>query len=532
MRYSSASLISLLSTGLVEKFGGRKMQSSQDWSKADIATGKVGIMGIKVWVTIYFSNLFYHPNGLNKTIVMKKIRFYCIHVALYFFLSQASAQTLEIHQINVGQGDATLVLIRDSAKMRKALEDDPHTKKIIPADKLKWLKLAMDSNVNLNETVKKVVLIDAGAGPNQADKINQYMIREGIDPERFDYFLLSHYHDDHYGGFKKLKETHGWIPDTAIDRGNDTEASAKCKGDYIDLVPATRRKIASVKNTEIVLKADGPSVVMTCVTGNRYVLGQDPAKRARSADGGENDDSVGWLIQYGAFRFYTGGDLNGNKSGTTRLDLETPLADSIAAKDNSVFTTFENKAIPKGHICSIKVNHHGGKESTNSYFLSKIRPTTAVVSCGFDMQYRHPKVEVIRRIDAQAGEKWDPGMLGLGSTPNTIEHSYYTSMMEGKNYFYQTKGVTQEDKNVYNNVGNDLVSDGIIAGNVVVIVDDANISTESVYLVYWDGEQSDKVAFPMNRTKNKDATMRKPNPAGTHTIRCHKATTVQYITNK
>ncbi|WP_167019773.1 MBL fold metallo-hydrolase [Chitinophaga sp. Cy-1792] len=80
----------------------------------------------------------------------------------------------------------------------------------MPANGLYWLKLAIDNNVNLSGTVQKAVLIDAGIGNAQADKIKKYMKKMGIS--KLNYTVLSHYNQDHFGGFAKLLRTYKTIP--------------------------------------------------------------------------------------------------------------------------------------------------------------------------------------------------------------------------------------------------------------------------------------------------------------------------------
>ena len=93
-------------------------------------------------------------------------------------LAKTTAQTLEIHQMSVGHGDAALVVVRDTAKVRQAIIAAGQT---VPADRTDMLQLAVDSSVSLNGTVVNAVLIDGGDGSKQANKINFYMTKMGLD---------------------------------------------------------------------------------------------------------------------------------------------------------------------------------------------------------------------------------------------------------------------------------------------------------------------------------------------------------------
>ncbi|MEO6037414.1 MAG: MBL fold metallo-hydrolase [Saprospiraceae bacterium] len=445
---------------------------------------------------------------------------------LFALVFSCQGQTLEIHQISVGQGDAGLIVVRDTAKMRAALAKYPRV--VIPADRLLWLKLAMDSTVVLKGTIKKIVLIDAGAGAEQGNKIDKYLTKIGADS--LDYTVLSHYHIDHFGGFKQLLDK-GWAPKTAAyDRGNDRVSprpKTGCHKGYINPLAdnGVVRRAARADATDINLDSlGGNKIQLTCVISNGSTLGVDPNDHANWPGGNdENDYSVGWLVQYGAFRFYTGGDLNGLLS--KKHAFETNLADSLITHDGSVFTSFTGMAMDKGHVCSMKLNHHGGRESTSDYFLSVLRPTTVLVSCGYSTSYYHPRIEVLKVLDSRTGERWDISDWKIPGTfmDNTIRQCYFTSMMD-TTIIVQVAfpHLSVADRNVYKNIGQAALSNGVISGDVVVIVDDNNISTESKYRVYWNGEKATAVVT---------GAIREPNSAGTQYFQCHQATTLNYITN-
>ena len=46
----------------------------------------------------------------------------------------------------------------------------------------------------------------------------------------------------------------------------------------------------------------------------------------------------------------------------------------------------------------LKVGHHGTKYATTSRFLSAVKPSYAVISCGLDNEYGYPKEEVLERL--------------------------------------------------------------------------------------------------------------------------------------
>jgi len=69
----------------------------------------------------------------------------------------------------------------------------------------------------------------------------------------------------------------------------------------------------------------------------------------------ENPLSLALKISYGKFDYYVGGDIPGiNKYPD--YDIETPIANII------------------GEVDALTLDHHGHKDATNTYFLSKIQP--------------------------------------------------------------------------------------------------------------------------------------------------------------
>ena len=403
------------------------------------------------------------------------------------------SQTLEIHQMSVGQGDAALIVVRDTGALAAKLQA-AHVPLPKRAERYKMITLALDSGTNIAGTCNYAVLIDAGLGSVQAKKIKDYMDKIGVG--KVQVMMLSHFHADHVGGFKTLINTYGVVPDSAFYRayaGKKPNPSTTSRKGFVDVLrdqasnPVLRT--ADPNLTEINLGDPGNAAIkMTCITANGSVMYAPLAKRVVSND--ENNYSVCWLIQYKGFRFYTGGDLNGMEY--TLGDLETPMIDAVKSHDLAIFKdTAGDTVIPKGHICAFKANHHGGQESSNDYFLSQMKPKVALVSCGFSRSYYHPKIEVLKSLDASYVPNWNveayqPEHAGLPKLiPNTIKNYYLTSLMVDRD----PKMLDRDFNNLYSKVGNLANTNGIIGGDLVLIVDDNNIDTKSNFAVYWNAEK-------------------------------------------
>ncbi len=117
---------------------------------------------------------------------------------------------------------------------------------------------------------------------------------------------------------------------------------------------------------------------------------------------GDNDSSIGLLIRFNNFFYFTGGDLP--------FQEEDPL---IAAVMNPAFCLPN----PGGlfplptNLASFKCSHHGAGTSTSQAFLNTGNPTSALISAGFNPAFEHPAVAVLTRLDNHA----------------SIEHFYLTN---------------------------------------------------------------------------------------------------------
>lgn len=354
--------------------------------------------------------------------------------------SVAIGQVVEIHQIDVGTGDATLINVKN----------------------------------NLG-TIQHSILIDAGE-TNRDQEVIDYLhanAKKNGAYVQLDYIITSHYHSDHYGGMVGHKETlyqtvgggnkrrrcgeiyTGVLADTTIkyfavlDKGtsspssqsnlykkyntlagarrtpvgtttvgnfgavnsitptatfpppNPTAAQQLSLGGYIDLG-------ADVNGTPIRLRlvVANAKVYAPGVNMNTYnvadTLGVSKSYTGNGARPNPNNWGLGWVLEYGAFRYYTAGDIGGyngsygscTSCGSNYFDIETPLAAALQL----IYTNPNNST---GHICSQKLSHHGSCCSTNPTFWGTLRPSSGIISAGHVASFGHPTQEVITRIETQ-----------------------------------------------------------------------------------------------------------------------------------
>jgi len=244
------------------------------------------------------------------------------------------AQQLEIHHINVGQGDATLIISPTGVTM----------------------------------------LIDAGNWSDGTNIICPYLDSLGIT--KLNYVVCSHYHTDHLGGLDEVISHLGVSNiDTVYDRGSGSPLP-RTQGffEYITAAEATGRRYAITLGQILNL---GGGVTMKCVATNGEVINFGTVSNATSS---ENDLSIGWLLNYDKFQYFTGGDLGGDTS--SYADNETPLAAQV------------------GDVDALKVNHHGSRYSTNQTFVDSLRPEVAIIDVGDGNSYRHPTQTILDRLAA------------------------------------------------------------------------------------------------------------------------------------
>lgn len=280
-------------------------------------------------------------------------------------LSNQSHRPFLIVAINVGQGDATLL--------------------VTPS--------------------QKTILIDGGPPGSGANDILPLLSQLGI--YHLDTLFISHYDADHVGGVPeivagadgKLDTEDDILLENVFDRGRFTEKNNEFVDDYFELVDG----ISSTPSPgEIIDFGDG--VTIECIIINGILLdGQEVELEPED----ENGHSMALLIQYENFRYFTAGDLpGGGLSGSKeQINLEKHVAPLV------------------GQVDILHVSHHGSETSTTPYFLKELSPTIALISTGNDNNYGHPDPLVLSRLN-QAGsivyqtEEGDGGYLPTAHVAN------------------------------------------------------------------------------------------------------------------
>jgi beta-lactamase superfamily II metal-dependent hydrolase len=264
---------------------------------------------------------------------------------------------LEIHTINVQQGDCTLVIGPDGTTL----------------------------------------LIDGGNGGKGTAEVVPYLQSIGLLPaDGLDYMLASHQDSDHLGGL-----------DEVINAGYDVRLDIWDNGSNETGTQITQFENAAATTTAgpvtaIALGATialGNGATARCVAVGGQVLGHGTVS---GASNNENDLSIALLVQYGGFDYLTAGDLGGgewsvdrNCTGRTtgQVNVETPLAQALMPGGGAALLTADGIEV-------LHVNHHGSESSTNHQYMNLLTPSVALIHTGSGQgsTYHHPRIDVVENV--------------------------------------------------------------------------------------------------------------------------------------
>lgn len=208
-------------------------------------------------------------------------------------------------------------------------------------------------------------LIDGGS--TSEDGIGQYILEPYLKykgEEKLDYILVSHGDEDHISGVREilvgdLLEVGCLIlPASGKDEENceELEKLAKEQGVTVRWMAAGD----SIQDQKLFLRCLGPE------TGVTYES--------------ENAGSLVLSLEYEKLRILLTGDLEGSGEAL-------------------VMEKLQGESLEVGTYDILKVAHHGSAYSTGEKFLSLVRPSVCLISCGRENAYGHPHEELLERLE-------------------------------------------------------------------------------------------------------------------------------------
>ncbi len=278
----------------------------------------------------------------------------------------APPATWQIFVVDIGQGDATVVIGPEEDGRRRTL------------------------------------VVDGGdRHPDGGRILRNLLLEQGVDA--VDWVVLSHFDGDHVGGFVTISSSTSllwedesctpspWFPIRGIfDQGIDTNTTqsseqwTRCTTELSAQLSVPRHAVAGGEELGTTLDLGGGVRAMV-VAGDGYVI--DDPQRVASVNT-PNERSVALLISdEQGFDFLVTGDLTGPASGAENAAVELALADALVARGVDVEV--------------LRVGHHGAANATHPDFVADLQPEVALISVGDDQatNYHHPRCATYDSLD-------------------------------------------------------------------------------------------------------------------------------------
>ncbi len=222
------------------------------------------------------------------------------------------------------------------------------------------------------------ILYDTGEAGND-EKILSYL--KCFDVNELDYLILSHPHSDHIGSARALllsnqiKIRNVIIPEIDSESLADSVSSSESGfGTLIDFFETAGAGVKEAKAGDSFSKGDIAFTVLA------------PTSQSENL----NNMSLVVRITYGETAFLLMGDAQSEEE----YDLLCTCTPATLSADVLV------------------VGHHGSETSSTYDFVSSVKPSYAIISCGADNEYGHPHTVTLNTFESLKTEIYRTDLLG------------------------------------------------------------------------------------------------------------------------
>lgn len=216
------------------------------------------------------------------------------------------------------------------------------------------------------------LLVDSGF-PGERDPARiAHVARDIAGLTQIDHCIITHWHRDHVGGISQLSKL---IPVKHFyDHGLPTTIAADVQPEMVEAYRQTvRGQSVTLKPGDLIGVRPSPKYLpplqIRVLAAGGIVLGEQPGTpqikpcgpnfQPQPEDKTDNANSLGFLLNFGGFKFFDGGDLSWN------------IEDRLVCPKNLI-----------GSVDVYQVDHHGVDSSNNPTLVRALKPRVAIIDSG------------------------------------------------------------------------------------------------------------------------------------------------------